>query len=68
MRLTFGEKIEVDYQKDQIILAIENKNRYWNNVVTMALRKIAQIAGKKESNNTIKELGLEKLGFKIEKS
>jgi len=64
MSLTFGEKIEINYQKDQIILVIENKNRYWNNIVTLALRKIADIAGKKEANKTIKELGLEKLGFK----
>lgn len=63
MRLTFGEQIEIDYQKDQIILAVEKKNKYWNQVVTLALRKIADIAGKKEANKTINELGLKKLGF-----
>ena len=64
-RLTFGEKIEITYQKDLIRSEIQKDAQFSDKIITFALRKIASIS-KNEANRTITELGLDKKGWRPE--
>jgi len=65
-KLTFGEELEIKGLKDEILEQIGKDSNYSSVLITMKLRKIAKIS-KKEANNAIKELGLDKLGWRPEK-
>lgn len=65
MRLTFGEEIEIKALKDEILDEVDKDGNYSSVLITIKLRKIAKI-NRDEANNAIKELGLDKLGWKPE--
>lgn len=61
--ITFGESLAIMGFKDDIQNILANKTQYWDKHVMFKLRKIGDIS-RLEANKAIKELGLEKLGWK----
>lgn len=62
-RITFGEQLAISGFKDEIINTLQNQVGYWDKIVMYNLRKIGSIS-KLEANKAIKELGLDKIGWK----
>jgi len=62
-KITFGEELAITGFKDDIQNILSNKSQYWDKHVMIKLRKIGSIS-RLEANKAIKELGLDKIGWK----
>ena len=63
MRLTFGEQLEINAKRDEIVEAMNQGGEYWDKIVMFKLRSISKISYE-AADKVLKDLKLEKHGFK----